>query len=152
MRQQSNTQYMILGVAELIELASAFYTLQPGDLLFTGTPEGVSPIEAGDRHRRDHRADRLDARGHAGRCSTTGVGDERRHGWRLDPRNQSMDGASTTFFTKPSLTPERKEFYDRLDAHGRGAAVGSARRDHSTGAASRGACRCSGTTTICGRC
>ena len=29
-----------------------------------------------------------------------------------------MDGASTTFFTKPSLTPERKEFYDRLNARG----------------------------------
>ena len=29
-----------------------------------------------------------------------------------------MDGASTTFFTKPSLTPERKEFYQRLDARG----------------------------------
>ena len=49
LRQHSNTKYMILGVAELIELASAFYTLQPGDLLFTGTPEGVSPIQAGDR-------------------------------------------------------------------------------------------------------
>jgi 2-keto-4-pentenoate hydratase/2-oxohepta-3-ene-1,7-dioic acid hydratase in catechol pathway len=48
-RQQSNTKYMILGVPELIEMASAFYTLQPGDLIFTGTPEGVSPIEAGDR-------------------------------------------------------------------------------------------------------
>jgi 2-keto-4-pentenoate hydratase/2-oxohepta-3-ene-1,7-dioic acid hydratase in catechol pathway len=48
LRQQSNTKYMILGVPELIEMASAFYTLQPGDLLFTGTPEGVSPIEAGD--------------------------------------------------------------------------------------------------------
>ena len=40
---------MILGVAELIEMASSFYTLQPGDLVFTGTPEGVSPIEPGDR-------------------------------------------------------------------------------------------------------
>jgi len=49
LRQHSNTSYMILGVPELIELASAFYTLQPGDLLFTGTPEGVSPIQAGDR-------------------------------------------------------------------------------------------------------
>ena len=29
-----------------------------------------------------------------------------------------MDGASTTFFTKPALTPERQEFYDRLDARG----------------------------------
>lgn len=50
-RQQSNTRHMILGVPQLIELASSIYTLQPGDLLFTGTPEGVSPIEAGDRIR-----------------------------------------------------------------------------------------------------
>jgi 2-keto-4-pentenoate hydratase/2-oxohepta-3-ene-1,7-dioic acid hydratase in catechol pathway len=48
-RQHSNTRYMILGVAELIELASTFYTLYPGDVIFTGTPEGVSPIEPGDR-------------------------------------------------------------------------------------------------------
>jgi 2-keto-4-pentenoate hydratase/2-oxohepta-3-ene-1,7-dioic acid hydratase in catechol pathway len=48
-RQQSNTRYLILGVAELIELASSFYTLEPGDVIFTGTPEGVSPIEPGDR-------------------------------------------------------------------------------------------------------
>jgi len=48
-RQKSNTKFMILGVAELIELASSFYTLHPGDVVFTGTPEGVSPIEPGDR-------------------------------------------------------------------------------------------------------
>jgi 2-keto-4-pentenoate hydratase/2-oxohepta-3-ene-1,7-dioic acid hydratase in catechol pathway len=48
-RQQTNTRHMILGVPQLIELASSIYTLHPGDLLFTGTPEGVSPIEAGDR-------------------------------------------------------------------------------------------------------
>jgi 2-keto-4-pentenoate hydratase/2-oxohepta-3-ene-1,7-dioic acid hydratase in catechol pathway len=48
-RQQSNTKYMILGVPELIEMASAFYTLYPGDVILTGTPEGVSPIEPGDR-------------------------------------------------------------------------------------------------------
>lgn len=47
-RQQSNTRLMILGVAELIEMASSMYTLHPGDLIFTGTPEGVSPIHAGD--------------------------------------------------------------------------------------------------------
>jgi 2-keto-4-pentenoate hydratase/2-oxohepta-3-ene-1,7-dioic acid hydratase in catechol pathway len=48
-RQRSNTRHMILGVAELIELASSFYTLHPGDVLFTGTPDGVGPIVAGDR-------------------------------------------------------------------------------------------------------
>jgi 2-keto-4-pentenoate hydratase/2-oxohepta-3-ene-1,7-dioic acid hydratase in catechol pathway len=47
-RQQSNTKYMILGVPELIELASSFYTLYPGDIISTGTPEGVSPIVPGD--------------------------------------------------------------------------------------------------------
>jgi len=47
-RQQSNTRHFILGVAELIEMASSMYTLDPGDLIFTGTPEGVSPIRAGD--------------------------------------------------------------------------------------------------------
>ena len=39
---------MILGVPELIELASSFYTLYPGDIISTGTPEGVSPIVPGD--------------------------------------------------------------------------------------------------------
>jgi len=47
-RQNSNTKYMILGVPELIEFASAFYTLLPGDVIMTGTPEGVSPIQPGD--------------------------------------------------------------------------------------------------------
>jgi len=47
-RQHSNTRNMTLGVAELLEMASAFYTLHPGDVVFTGTPEGVSPIEPGD--------------------------------------------------------------------------------------------------------
>lgn len=48
-RQASNTRYMILSVPELIELASSFYTLHPGDIVLTGTPEGVSPIVPGDR-------------------------------------------------------------------------------------------------------
>jgi 2-keto-4-pentenoate hydratase/2-oxohepta-3-ene-1,7-dioic acid hydratase in catechol pathway len=47
-RQQSNTRNLTLGVAEIIELASSFYTLHPGDVVFTGTPEGVGPIEPGD--------------------------------------------------------------------------------------------------------
>jgi 2-keto-4-pentenoate hydratase/2-oxohepta-3-ene-1,7-dioic acid hydratase in catechol pathway len=47
-RQSSNTRHMILGVPELIESASSFYTLHPGDIVITGTPEGVSPIAPGD--------------------------------------------------------------------------------------------------------
>jgi 2-keto-4-pentenoate hydratase/2-oxohepta-3-ene-1,7-dioic acid hydratase in catechol pathway len=48
-RQRSNTRYLILDVAALVELASSMYTLHPGDVIFTGTPEGVSPIEPGDQ-------------------------------------------------------------------------------------------------------
>jgi 2-keto-4-pentenoate hydratase/2-oxohepta-3-ene-1,7-dioic acid hydratase in catechol pathway len=47
-RQKSNTDNMILGVAELIEMASSFYTLYPGDIFMTGTPEGVGQIQPGD--------------------------------------------------------------------------------------------------------
>lgn len=47
-RQKSNTRNLILGVAQLVEFASAFYTLHPGDIFMTGTPEGVSQIVPGD--------------------------------------------------------------------------------------------------------
>lgn len=48
LRQKSNTRNLIFGVARLIEFASAFYTLHPGDIFMTGTPEGVSQILPGD--------------------------------------------------------------------------------------------------------
>ena len=48
-RQRSNTSDLLMGVPDLIELASSFYTLHPGDLLFTGTPEGVSAVSPGDQ-------------------------------------------------------------------------------------------------------
>lgn len=38
-------------MARLIEFATSFYTLHPGDVFFTGTPQGVSPIRPGDRLR-----------------------------------------------------------------------------------------------------
>ena len=46
-RQNSNTKYLILGVPELIEYASSFYTLYPGDIISTGTP-GAVVVEDGD--------------------------------------------------------------------------------------------------------
>jgi len=48
LRQQSNTSYLIFDIARLIEFASQFYTLYPGDVYFTGTPEGVGPVKPGD--------------------------------------------------------------------------------------------------------
>jgi 2-keto-4-pentenoate hydratase/2-oxohepta-3-ene-1,7-dioic acid hydratase in catechol pathway len=48
LRQKGNTRDLILGVPELIEFATSFYTLFPGDILLTGTPEGVAPIQPGD--------------------------------------------------------------------------------------------------------
>lgn len=47
-RQNANTHDMVYSVRRLIEFASSFYTLHPGDVIYTGTPEGVSPIRPGD--------------------------------------------------------------------------------------------------------
>lgn len=48
-RQRSNTKYLIYDLPKLIEYASSFYTLHPGDLIYTGTPGGVGPVKPGDR-------------------------------------------------------------------------------------------------------
>jgi len=47
-RQDASTSDLILGVGELIAWASSFYTLHPGDVLLTGTPQGVGPVKPGD--------------------------------------------------------------------------------------------------------
>jgi 2,4-diketo-3-deoxy-L-fuconate hydrolase len=47
-RQQATTRDLIFDVQRLIEFASTFYRLHPGDLIYTGTPEGVGPVVAGD--------------------------------------------------------------------------------------------------------
>ena len=48
-RQKSDLDKLIWNIPELIADLSKFYHLQPGDLIFTGTPEGVGPVVAGDR-------------------------------------------------------------------------------------------------------
>ena len=48
MRQQGTTRDMIFPVAQLIAYCSSIFTLEPGDLLYTGTPEGVRPVHPGD--------------------------------------------------------------------------------------------------------
>ncbi len=47
-RQTADTTDLIYNVERLIEFASSFYTLYPGDLYFTGTPHGVGPVKPGD--------------------------------------------------------------------------------------------------------
>ena len=47
-RQKSNTSLLIWNVQKLIAYASKAYTLYPGDVIMTGTPEGVAPVSPGD--------------------------------------------------------------------------------------------------------
>ena len=47
-RQADNTKNMLFTVYELIAFLSTIFTIQPGDLIFTGTPSGVSAIQSGD--------------------------------------------------------------------------------------------------------
>jgi 2-keto-4-pentenoate hydratase/2-oxohepta-3-ene-1,7-dioic acid hydratase in catechol pathway len=46
--QQASTKDMAFGVATLIEYVTSFMTMLPGDVLLTGTPEGVGKLTAGD--------------------------------------------------------------------------------------------------------
>jgi 2,4-didehydro-3-deoxy-L-rhamnonate hydrolase len=48
LRQKSNTEFLIFDIPRLIAYASSFMTLYPGDVIMTGTPEGVGPVVAGD--------------------------------------------------------------------------------------------------------
>uniref|UniRef100_A0A0B7BE01 Oxaloacetate tautomerase FAHD1, mitochondrial n=1 Tax=Arion vulgaris TaxID=1028688 RepID=A0A0B7BE01_9EUPU len=47
-RQSGNTKDMIFSVEHIISYTSQFFTLEPGDLLLTGTPSGVSKLSPGD--------------------------------------------------------------------------------------------------------
>jgi 2,4-diketo-3-deoxy-L-fuconate hydrolase len=47
-RQRTNTSLLIYDVPKLVEYASSFYTLHPGDVIMTGTPEGVAAVKPGD--------------------------------------------------------------------------------------------------------
>src|SRR3989475_7215033 len=48
-KQKSDIDKLIWNIPELIADLSKFYHLQPGDLIFTGTPEGVGPVLPGER-------------------------------------------------------------------------------------------------------
>lgn len=48
MRQSSNTRLLTASIPRIIEMATSCYTLYPGDLIYTGTPEGVGPLQPGD--------------------------------------------------------------------------------------------------------
>lgn len=47
-RQSGSTSDMIFSVQTLVSYCSGIFTLEPGDLIYTGTPEGVGPVHGGD--------------------------------------------------------------------------------------------------------
>ena len=49
LRQMASTRDMVFNVEQLVAFASSFMTLNPGDIILTGTPEGVSPLVNGDQ-------------------------------------------------------------------------------------------------------
>jgi fumarylpyruvate hydrolase len=48
-RQQADLSELIWSVPEIVAELSTFFELQPGDLIYTGTPAGVGALEKGDR-------------------------------------------------------------------------------------------------------
>ena len=49
LRQHGSTRDLIFGIPTLLHAISAVFTLEPGDVILTGTPAGVGPLKAGDR-------------------------------------------------------------------------------------------------------
>ena len=49
LRQSASTVDFIFPIPELLRFISAAITLEPGDLVLTGTPAGVGPLQAGDK-------------------------------------------------------------------------------------------------------
>lgn len=47
-KQKSDVTHLIWSVAETVSYLSQFFRLEPGDLIYTGTPEGVGPVKAGE--------------------------------------------------------------------------------------------------------
>jgi fumarylpyruvate hydrolase len=47
-KQKSDVTHLIWSVAETVSYLSRFFKLEPGDLIYTGTPEGVGPVKRGD--------------------------------------------------------------------------------------------------------
>lgn len=48
LRQDGNTSELLFKIPELVSYISSYFTLEPGDLILTGTPSGVGPVKAGD--------------------------------------------------------------------------------------------------------
>jgi fumarylpyruvate hydrolase len=48
-KQESDLSLLIHSVPEIVAHLSGYYHLQPGDVIFTGTPEGVGPVKPGDK-------------------------------------------------------------------------------------------------------
>ena len=47
-RQQSTTALMVYSIPRIIAHVARFMTLEPGDLILTGTPSGIGPVQPGD--------------------------------------------------------------------------------------------------------
>jgi 2-keto-4-pentenoate hydratase/2-oxohepta-3-ene-1,7-dioic acid hydratase in catechol pathway len=48
-KQKGNTSLMLFDFATIISYVSQFFTLKKGDLIYTGTPAGVGPVQTGDQ-------------------------------------------------------------------------------------------------------
>ena len=48
LKQDGNTRDMIFSIGEILEFVSSIMTLLPGDVILTGTPDGVSKVQPGD--------------------------------------------------------------------------------------------------------
>ena len=70
--RRATSRNLIWSVSEVIANLSTLFALQPGDLIFTGTPEGVGAVQRGQTMQRAHRRPRAHLGAHRLNVGTTG--------------------------------------------------------------------------------
>ena len=118
LRQDGNSADMIWGIPRLIEYASHVMTLHPGDLISTGTPEGVGPLRPGEEIPDRDRGGRR----HDGPRRGAGGGAFRRRGGLA---GRCGSGARTGRAPVKTRTGSRSRLLPRRDRSGAGGAAAS---------------------------
>ena len=90
MRQQADLSELIWSVPEIVAELSTFFELQPGDLIYTGTPAGVAALKQGRSHRGRHRRSRR--AGHHDRIENMRATDPLAACWPSPPRGRLRAG------------------------------------------------------------
>ena len=119
LRQEGDTGHMLFPVARILRILSETWTLLPGDIIYTGTPAGVGPLEGGHQRLEDDEAGR-----HAG-GEYHDDADGQPHAAGVDPvRQQELERAAQHRFGRDHQPDQHGQGDDDGQRHGEAAEEG----------------------------